>query len=102
MTITNRIAVNIINKLLETQEFSINAWEGKKFKRVKILSPGDKGMLGEELLRQLLERMGYSPEIQEGKRGDWDVKVDICRAPAAIQNTATCSCREYGTTNCST
>lgn len=85
MTVTKRIAVNIINNLLNTQEFSINAWEGKKFKRVKILSPGDKGMLGEELLHQLLGRMNYSPETQKGRRGHWDVKVENGGEPCTFE-----------------
>lgn len=85
MTITDRIAVNIINKLLETQEFSINAWEGKRFKPVKILSSGDKGLLGEELLHRLLQRIGYQPEIQKGRRGEWDVKVEGKKGEAKFE-----------------
>lgn len=86
-------ADEIMKNLLCGRSFSIDIWEGTKYERVKISSATDKGNLGEDLLKDLLEYLGYSVTLNKKRRGDWDIMVNhrnkVCKfeVKVATQDT---------------
>jgi hypothetical protein len=52
-------------------------WVGSQFEWVKTLTPTEKGNIGEDYLKNILENMGVDSEILERRRGDYDLKIKL-------------------------
>ena len=66
---------NKLRDLVDNKSFVYQEWRGK-FKKMKLASATEKGEIGEDFLKALLEDSGYTEiDVVEGRRGDYDVSV---------------------------
>ena len=66
----------LMNSLIGDKEYSVDTWLGTTYGKIKIITPTEKGNLGEDLLKELLTIMGYANvELQNSRRGQWDVRA---------------------------
>ena len=75
MTDIVKFVHRVMDKLIKGREYSVDRWRGSRYEMVKSAANTDKGNLAEDLLKELLDDMGYNPVLDESRRGPWDVRV---------------------------
>ncbi len=70
-------AEKILLELIESRKFIYEKeWLEHKFGKLKLASSTEKGDIGEDFLKSLLEKIGYKDiEVVKGRRGHYDVSV---------------------------
>lgn len=66
-----------IDEIVSSRSFEFETkWKGKRFGRLKLASSTEKGDIGEDFLREMLEALRYKDiEVLKGRKGHFDVGV---------------------------
>ena len=61
-----------MDQLIEGREYSFSAWEGSRFEMLRVSASTEKGNLGEDLLKEILIKIGFlNTQIKENRKGEW-------------------------------
>ena len=71
------VAYEILHRLMTQRQSAMDAWRGKSFEKMKLISATEKGDIAEDFLAEILKAHSYqNVEVKKGRRGHYDVSLD--------------------------